>query len=115
MIIGDPASSTNCLGRSPPSRVPFPAATIIATFMRLAFGVGNSRQGRSGPHFPQCTPRALAVDVAVLAELAKDHFAGGRLQHAGHRYLRVFTYQAARVVDNDHRAVIEVSNSLVVF
>src|SRR5215813_15599745 len=116
MITGTPPSSRNCFGRSPPSRVPLPAATTMATFIRLCFGVANARQCRRCLHFSQGSPGALAVSrsFSLLSQASKDHFSGGCLEHARHRDVSILSDQSPRVVDHDHRAVIKIRDTLVV-
>src|SRR6185295_15123516 len=46
---------------------------------------------------------------------AKNHAAGGGLQHARHRDVQAAADAAARVVDDDHRAVVQIRDTLVVF
>src|SRR6185436_19574264 len=98
--MGTPPSSRNCLGRSPPSRVPFPAATTMATFIRLRFGIRNPCEGRRGTHFAQSPARPLAVSgvLVLLTDSPEDHFACGGLQHAGDGDVRVLSDQAPRVI-----------------
>src|SRR5260370_40907544 len=100
MMIGTPRSSRNCLGWLPPSRVPFPAATTMATFIQLAFSVGNARQGRSGAHLAQRPARSLAVAdaLSLIAKPAEDHLSGGSLEHAGCGRCSIPSDQAPRIV-----------------
>src|SRR5215213_9862043 len=41
MMTGLPASNRNCLARSPPSRVPRPAAAMMATFIKAESRIQN--------------------------------------------------------------------------
>ena len=56
-----------------------------------------------------------AAGVAAIVELAEDHLAGGGLQHRRHRDVDVLADHLARVVDDHHGAVVEISDALVVF
>src|SRR5438132_3579608 len=116
-MMGMAFSSMNCLGRLPPRRVPFPPATTIATFIRLGFGVGDARQRGRGLHFTQRATRAFTVAAVLsfVANFPKNHFAGRSLQDTRDRDISVLTDQTARVIYYNHRAVIEVSDTLIVF
>src|ERR1700731_1981042 len=100
MRTGTPSSSRNCLEGLPPSRVPFPAATTIATFIRLWFGIVDAREGGSCLHLAQGAARALAVAGAFVfvPQPSKDHLARGSLQDAGHGNVRVLSNQTPRIV-----------------
>src|SRR5690242_1387092 len=117
MMMGVPFNSRNCFGLEPPNRVPLPPATIIATFMRLAFGVRNAGHGWSCLYFAQwaAAPLAGAAIFGFVANLAEDHFTGGGLQDAGDGNVRVLSNQAPRIVDHDHGSVVEIGHALVVF
>src|SRR4029078_11210795 len=99
MITGTPASCTNCFGRSPPSRVPLPAATTMATFI-LSFCVGDARQRRRRLYFPQGAACSLAVSCpfGVFRQTSEDHLTCGGLQYAGDCNVSVLTNQPSRVV-----------------
>src|ERR1043165_2950170 len=115
-ITGVPLISRNCLGRLPPKRVPLPPATIIATFIYLGFGVADAGHRGGALYCTKRPARALAI-AAVLgffADAAEDHFAGGGLQHAGDGDVSVLSNQAPRVVDDHHRAVVQIGDTLVV-
>src|SRR5947208_4241515 len=116
-MMGMAFSSMNCLGRLPPRRVPFPPATTIATFIRLGFGIGDARQRGRGLHFTQRATRAFTVAAVLsfVANFPKNHFASCGLQHTRDCDISILTNQAARVVYYNHRAVIEVSDTLIVF
>ena len=58
--------------------------------------------------------RRPAAD-AGLDVAAEDHLAGGRLQHAGDDDVDGLADHLARVVDDDHRPVVEIGDALVVF
>src|SRR3982751_4912846 len=99
----------NCFGRSPPSRVPFPAATTMATFMRLRFGVVDARPSGRRTYFTQrpARPLSIAGRFAVFGQSPEDHLAGGRLQDAGHGDVGILANQAPRVINDHHGSVIE--------
>ena len=62
---------------------------------------------------------AFAIDRRRLRvgvdEAAEDHLAGGRLQHAGDDDVDRLADHRPRVVDDHHRAVVEIGDTLVVF
>src|ERR1043165_1244386 len=126
--MGVPASCRNCFGRSLGIRDPVPAAAMIAMFMKrdgkeraaLAlgdrFGVGDSHRMRAAARLAHLPSRAAVgavnVVVAVLGffpETAEDHLAGSGLQHTGHSDVGVLADQPARVNNDYHRAVVEIS------
>src|SRR5208282_2056546 len=51
----------------------------------------------------------------ALIPFAKDHLAGGGLQHRSHRNVDGLADHLARVIDDHHGAVIEIGDALVVF
>src|SRR5436309_6096115 len=51
----------------------------------------------------------------VLAKAAEDHLARRCLQDAGDRYIHIFADHTASIVYDYHRAVVEISHTLVVF
>src|SRR5882724_5833704 len=55
-----------------------------------------------------------AAGVAAIVELAENHLAGGGLEHRSHRYVHVLADHLAGVVDNDHCAIVEIGDTLVV-
>src|SRR5438132_7327577 len=55
-----------------------------------------------------------AAIFRLFPQTAKNHLAGGGLQHAGHRNIGVAANQAARVINHDHGAVIEIRHALVI-
>src|SRR5437763_13121962 len=58
--------------------------------------------------------RALLAVFGVLPEPTEDHLAGGRLQNARHSDVGVLANHAPRVVNDDHRAIVEIRDALVV-
>src|SRR5688500_2715505 len=137
-MIGVPASCRNCFGRSLAIRLPVPAAAMIAVFIKRketleaayrqsALGdwlaVGDTHWTRSTARVAHLPARATvrAVDIAVSAifrffpETTKDHLAGCCLQHARDCDIGVLTDQPARIIDNHHRSVVEISDALIVF
>src|SRR6476660_7723563 len=85
------------------------------------FGVGDTHWMRATArvaHSSRAAIGAVYVAVAVLGffpETAEDHLAGGGLQHAGHGDVGVLADQPARIIHYHHRAVVEISHTLVVF
>src|SRR5580765_7837781 len=116
MMMGVLSNSRNCFGLLPPNRTPLPPATIIATFMRLAFGVTDARQGGSRFHFSQRAAATFAIHAVfrVFPNAAKDHLAGGGLQDAGNSDVRIFSDQTPRVIDHHHGPVVEIGHALVI-
>src|ERR1051326_5312580 len=115
MITGTPPSSRNCFGRSPPSRVPLPAATTMATFIRLGLCVADPRPRGRCLYFSQGAACALAISCpfGLFGQPSEDHLASGGLQHACHGNVSVLTNQSPRVINHDHRAVIQIRHTLV--
>ena len=59
----------------------------------------------------------IAADLAhrIFVVAAEDHFAHGRLEDGGDGDVDVLADHAARVVDDDHRPVVEIGHALVLF
>src|SRR4030095_11074954 len=139
MMIAMPASSRNCLARSLPNRVPFPAAAMIATFIRGVASHGRCRQEEFSPklfrhrlavgrdsqrrggisYLTLITSSAIGAVFAgtiirIFPKAPKDHLSGCGLQDTGHGDVGIAANQSAGVVDHHHRAVIKVSHPLVV-
>src|SRR5436190_5612513 len=53
--------------------------------------------------------------AAPLFVATENHFACRSLQHAGHRAIHGLADHLACIVDNDHRAVIQIGNALIEF
>src|SRR3989442_15342045 len=97
MIIGMPSSCRNCLARLPLIRTACPAAAIIATFIRLRFGlIGYAGQFRSRANLAERSPRSIGGLFTVASGFdvffpnsAEDPFPGSGLQHTGYRNIGV--------------------------
>src|SRR5436190_22650993 len=93
----------------------------LASRFRDRFGIVNSHRARSTPRVACSTGRAIrAVNFIVATifcffpETAKNHFSCCYLQNTRNGNVRILTYQPTRVVDHNHRSIVEISDTLVV-
>src|SRR5947208_2076233 len=88
-------SRRNCFGVRAPNRLPTPPAGMTAT--TLGIGALRRRHGRR-----RC----------LVARAREDHSARRRLQHARHDHVERPADVSPALLDDDHRAVVEVPNAL---
>ena len=115
----------SCLGRSDFMRRPAPAAAMIAvTFMKqqtsaklpTQAGLPVDRVMMEFHSAGRSSFRGMMNHFAApLFVTSKDHLARRCLQHAGYRRVDRLSDHLSRVVDNDHRPVIQVSDALIEF
>src|ERR1044071_8552153 len=90
------------------SLIPPPSSLICDALGRGAYVAHGSAT---------CAVHALlgaAVLAGLLPEAAEDHLAGRRLQHARHGDVGVAADEFPGVVHDDHRAVVEIRDALVI-
>src|SRR5262245_14276788 len=94
---GAPAIST------PPSRSPSPGPKgwrSIAKPLRAPSRVGG------------CAPASLGAIGSPLARMGEDHAPGDRLEDAGHGHVELGIDRLRTTLDDDHRPVVEVADTL---
>src|SRR5579871_3899780 len=119
--IGAPSSSMNCLRLVPdfsrPMRVPNPAAgRMTETFMReppiVARLTGSARGGSRG--MLPCRTLLIVNGVHAIVKAAENHLSRGGLQNASHSDVDGFRNHLARIIHDDHGAVVQIGDTLVV-
>src|SRR4030095_2914175 len=100
-----------------------PERGYVALGFRYRFAVSDADRSRGAARVPRLTTRGAvrSMNLAVTAilsffpEAAKDHLTRSRLQHTGHCDISVFADQSARIVYDHHGAIVQISDTLVVF
>src|ERR1017187_8954319 len=67
------------------------------------------------PPYRQLRARHAGSAKGTFTPLAEDHLSSRSLQHRGDRDVDRLANHLPRVVDDDHRAIIQISDALVVF
>ena len=70
---------------------------------------------RAGIVYSKCIFRTAVCLFSIFPEPAKDHFARSRLQDAGDRDIGGFADLFTVIINDNHRSVIEIRNTLIVF
>src|SRR5882724_9087444 len=90
---------------------------------RYWFAIGNANGKWSAAGVARLPPRRtvdamFATGRAIFRFFPKapeDHLAGSCLEHTGYGNVGVLANQPACVIHHDHRAIVKVSNALIVF
>src|SRR5215510_12723976 len=87
--------------------------TIHCLLSTGSFNRRRRRRDRTWLAVAVIAPRVAHFRLLVF-DASEDHFARRGLQDAGYDHIDIFTDKAARVVDHDHRAVVQIGHALVV-
>src|SRR5205823_11388044 len=113
-----PRSSRNCFGRAGSSRVPRPPAAMMALFNFFNYGrlpqLARGFAKAKGPRIVHGVGFAIGL-FPIFPQAAEYHLACSRLKDARDRDVGRLSDQSPGVVDDYHRAVVEIGDALVVF